>query len=694
MRGALMAAFLAICERTAARALLATLVTAASWSGPAWPTDDTYPAQDGRSVQSNGPAKPDDSAACIAYGGGPGSGWTWGWQDEQTGCGDPALHLGGFICFVPYPLENGWCSKPGFGCHVSCPAKYCPNGGSLFGDLCVNASPCPAGQSRDAETGTCGGPNEGKNEGPPCPKCGNPANRGTGRKFETELLFSSGNNTPLIERLTYNGRLSTDGALLWSGAYGNSWSGHYERQVRVLATGVAVVRRENGRRFAFNPPVSGYVYIGDADVADRLTRLADGGGNTTGWQYIVAADDSSELYGADGKLLSITNRAGSVLTLAYSDASTPSSIAPVPGLLISVTDRWGRAISYIYARNQRVTQVTDPAGRTYAFGYVNANLASITFPDLKVRQFLYNEQTHTQNTELPYSLTGIIDENAGRFATFDYDTQGRVVSTQHANGAELVTLDYTSPYATTTVTDAFSVARSYGWTTSLGVVKLTSITGSACPTCGPAAQTLDANGNVASRTDWNGNRTNYTFDLARNLETLRVEGLTSSGGTTPQTRTITTAWDTNFRLPTQIAEPLRIITNTFDSDGTHCGARGALCSKTIQATSDTNGSLGFSATPTGTPRTWTYTYNTNGSVLTVNGPRTDVSDVTTYTYYADNDSDLGKRGNVATITNALGHLTSITAYNAHGQPLTIVDPNGLTTTLTYDERQRLKTRAV
>ena len=42
----------------------------------------------------------------------------------------------------------------------------------------------------------------------------------------------------------------------------------------------------------------------------------------------------------------------------------------------------------------------------------------------------------------------------------------------------------------------------------------------------------------------------------------------------------------------------------------------------------------------------------------------------------------------------MGHVTSITAYNAHGQPLTIVDPNGLTTTLTYDARQRLTSRTV
>ncbi|MEJ2175291.1 MAG: hypothetical protein P8Y76_10395 [bacterium] len=84
----------------------------------------------------------------------------------------------------------------------------------------------------------------------------------------------------------------------------------------------------------------------------------------------------------------------------------------------------------------------------------------------------------------------------------------------------------------------------------------------------------------------------------------------------------------------------------------------------------------------------------NGRVLSVDGPRTDLSDVTTYSYYADDDPDLGKRGNVATVTNAAGHVTQITAYNAHGQPTTIVDPNGLTTTLAYDPRQRLTSRTI
>ena len=49
---------------------------------------------------------------------------------------------------------------------------------------------------------------------------------------------------------------------------------------------------------------------------------------------------------------------------------------------------------------------------------------------------------------------------------------------------------------------------------------------------------------------------------------------------------------------------------------------------------------------------------------------------------------------MATVTNALGQVTQITAYNANGQPTTIVDPNGLTTTLAYDARMRLTSRNV
>ena len=47
-----------------------------------------------------------------------------------------------------------------------------------------------------------------------------------------------------------------------------------------------------------------------------------------------------------------------------------------------------------------------------------------------------------------------------------------------------------------------------------------------------------------------------------------------------------------------------------------------------------------------------------------------------------------------TIKSALGQVTTFNTYNAYGQPLTITDPNGVVSTLTYDARERLKSLQV
>ncbi|MGH7603207.1 MAG: hypothetical protein ACRENK_04320 [Gemmatimonadaceae bacterium] len=453
------------------------------------------------------------------------------------------------------------------------------------------------------------------------------------------------------------------------------------------------------------PPTSGDVYVGDVDITDTLARTRDAGGVITGWRYYDSASEAVETYNTTGILTRIDLLGGQFLLFTYSDASTPPTTAAVPGLLIGVQDNYGRALQFFYNVINRVSKVVDVAGQNYLFAYDDqapsltpsanggGNLVSITFPDSTVRRFQYNEVANTSGASLPTSFTGITDENGIRFATFKYDTQGRPISTEHAGGVELYAVTYNAD-GSAVVTDPLAAVRTLTFAAIVGVAKNTGISGPACPACGDASRAFDTHGNVLSRIDWNGNRTNYTYDLTRNLEASRIEGLTAAGASTPNSRTISTQWDANFRFPAVIAEPLKITTNTYDPDGTVCGARGKLCSRTIQATTDVDGSSGFGATASGAPRTWAYTYNANGSVLTMNGPRTDVADVTTYTYYANDDADLGKRGNVATITNALGQVTNITAYNLHGQPLTIVDPNGLTTTLAYDPRQRLTSRTV
>ncbi len=48
---------------------------------------------------------------------------------------------------------------------------------------------------------------------------------------------------------------------------------------------------------------------------------------------------------------------------------------------------------------------------------------------------------------------------------------------------------------------------------------------------------------------------------------------------------------------------------------------------------------------------------------------------------------------LASVTNPLGKVTQITAYNGYGQ-LTLVDPNNVSTTMTYDARGRLLTEQI
>ena len=75
------------------------------------------------------------------------------------------------------------------------------------------------------------------------------------------------------------------------------------------------------------------------------------------------------------------------------------------------------------------------------------------------------------------------------------------------------------------------------------------------------------------------------------------------------------------------------------------------------------------------PRNWSYTYTASGQIETADGPRTDVQDITRYAYDA--------QGHLTSVTNALGHITQLSSFDSFGNPQTVIDPNGVTTALTY-----------
>ncbi|MFJ2986824.1 DUF6531 domain-containing protein [Collimonas sp. NPDC087041] len=509
---------------------------------------------------------------------------------------------------------------------------------------------------------------------PSCPsghvEDGNPINHGNGNKRQLESDYLNMASGGVQLQRTYNSSSTRNGR------YGLRWSSNYERMVWMdPGLNNAGVQRSDGKILHFTW-IRG-MFRPDADITDSLFWQADSAGNTTGWQYRVGADQSLESYDSNGRLLNITSREGRVQTLTYSDAFTPVTIAPRPGLLLRVADQFGRQLNFIYDSNSRVSQMIDPAGSTVSYSYdSNDNLNTVTYQDGKTRTYVYNEPAYTAGANLPTALTGIIDENNVRFATFNYDSSGRGVSTEHAGGVEKYSIGYTQPGSQSTVTDPLGTVRTYAFQTLLNTINSTAQNQPGGAGCGAAssAVTYDANGNVATRTDFNGAVTTYSYDLTRNLETSRVEAFG-----TAQARTITTAWHATYRLPLQIAEPKLLTTYVYDTSGN-------LLSKTVQATSDTTGAQGLSPTLVGTPRTWSYTYNSVGQVLTATGPRTDVADTTSYTYDTS--------GNLSTITNAVGQVTTLSNYDANGRVGLITDTNGTTTTLTYSPRGWLTGKTV
>ena len=87
--------------------------------------------------------------------------------------------------------------------------------------------------------------------------------------------------------------------------------------------------------------------------------------------------------------------------------------------------------------------------------------------------------------------------------------------------------------------------------------------------------------------------------------------------------------------------------------------------------------------------------------LQFTGPRTDVVQKTTYAYFPDSDSDLARRGQLSTVTDALNHVTAYAGdappyntYTLYGGPDSVADPNSVVTDMTYDARGRLLSRTI
>jgi RHS repeat-associated protein len=471
--------------------------------------------------------------------------------------------------------------------------------------------------------------------------CADPINAATGNTFEVETDYVAPANTHLELRRFFNslGLNSVGFGLLWRSSYDRSlYSGPGSQ--------LAQVTESNGRVDSFWL-ING-IWVGATDVPTVLTQVP-ASGPQTGWQA-VTGEDTIENYNLAGRLTSLTSRGGLTTTLIYNASNQ----------LTTVTGPFGQILTFSYDSSGHRTQATDPEGGLYSYAYdSNNNLISVTYPDGSIRQYVY------ENTNYPNALTGIIDEDGNRFATWTYDFLGRAISSQHAGGADLTTFVYTN--GSTTVTNALGQQTVYQFTTLQTKPKITALNRLATVTTAAATEqfTYDGNGYLASSTDWNGNLTTYVNDLRGEPTTI------NAAVGTPQARTTTITYVSNFHLPSQIVTPGLTTNLAYDANGN-------VLTKTLIDTTTTS----VPYVTNGTTRAWTYTWN-NFLLASVLGPRTDVSELTSFVY--DSTGVLSKQ------TNALGQITAVTQHTPGGLPLTIVDSDGVATILTYDARQRLLT---
>jgi RHS repeat-associated protein len=544
-----------------------------------------------------------------------------------------------------------------------------------------------------------------KNEGCGCTLLANPINVATGNKYEYEIDGSFGD---VVIARSYNSDGQARGTNL-----GVNWLSDLDRSIYYAVSNnvpTVTVLRPDGRELVFTK-TSG-IWHADADVASTLTEI-DNGTTIAGWTLFDADARRYESYSFTGVLLSITDGSHTLESFSYTVGGEPSSsgTALPGGLVRTVTDAHGRSATLSYDAALRLVSVTLPDAGQITYSYNSGNyLTSVTYPDGRVRQYLYDETgLGTGASATAGRLTGIIDENNARYATFGYQSDGKAISTQHGSGAQLLTVSYVSNGLSANITFPTGVSATLAFDNSQGTMKFSGSNVPCGAACGQTAktQTFDANGYPATATDFNGNSSATTYSPT-GLLTQKVDAQGQ-----PTQRTTNFTWNATLRIPLTRAV-LDYNGNTVAYDSwvyNNAGQATARCEADPNVAESLSYTCGSSGNAPAGVRQQRYTYCTAvdttqcplvGLLLSVDGPRTDVSDITNYSYYlATDESGCGtsggtchRAGDLYQATNALGQVATLVAYDKNGRVVRQSDANGVITDLTYSPRGWLLTRTM
>jgi YD repeat-containing protein len=267
------------------------------------------------------------------------------------------------------------------------------------------------------------------------PTVGDPINPAIGNYFNSlsDLsLATAGSSYMNLEVVrTYN---TLDKSI---GLFGKGWRFSYDTKImtRTNNTGNVIVVNPDGRQDVY-VPTGGGNYQSPPRANANLVK--DGNGFS-----LNRADQVKYVYNLEGRLDRIVDRNNNQLTLAYDSTS---------GALHTVSDNYGRILTFSINSNGRVDSVTDGT-RTVSYGYDTGfmHLTSVTDPRGNTLHYGYDATSGLLNERR--------DQNNHLVMQNIYDSQNRVIqqNTFDGSGATYsIYLDYGSQMGTTVFTDTRS----------------------------------------------------------------------------------------------------------------------------------------------------------------------------------------------------------------------------------------------
>jgi RHS repeat-associated protein len=535
----------------------------------------------------------------------------------------------------------------------------CPNAGVLFWSDEKQACAMPFQLTYQSET-------LAKNE---CP-VGNPCDPTTGDKSEPAPDLDLG-------WIKFDRHYHSMASVARSG-FGAGWTHSHNIQLalgidpmdpnQTLRVGLI---EADGSQIAFAAVGAAYEAVDGS--GDRL--VADG----TDWLLYRA--DRVLRFNANNRLVSQQLENGTSLAYAYDTANR----------LASITHSTGRSLMLEYngALEDATIAVIRSAGLALAsYTYTaGGQVESVTYADGKTRSY------HYEDTRFPRFLTGVTGEDRQRFSTFTYDAKARVTSSTHAGGADAVTLAYPTTGGST-VSDALGNVTTYGLTTWVanGPTRkpntLTDTRGSIQRTY--LDESVDFRRRLSTVKDRRDVVTNHSYAEATDAVTgqpARTHAMKEAVGLAEERTT---------QSRTDIASNRTILSVIGNREvRTTRNARlqpvTATARDTITNETRTTSFVYCEAADVAAPNS---TCPTLGLVKSVDGPRTDVNDITTFEYFGSDDSTCAatpglctyRKGDLRKTIDALGRATEVLGYDPQGRALSVLDPNGVVTDYEYAPR--------